>query len=183
MSPTIRRSAAVALAAWIVLGCSSSGDTEVASTTSSPAAQASPAEALTYAFDALDAIAAVDEALGAPQEFFEVTANARFTNVFVAVDDSTAAVAYLFVDGELQPPSPKQPGAEGKTFTAADVDYDPSLVLNGVAEELPTSQVDAISVYGNGFGAVYVVATTSPSGGFLDVEVGPAGQVLAVDPV
>lgn len=136
-----------------------------------------------FVLDVRAAIDAVEAELGGPQEFFEVTANAQFTNVFVAVDDATAAVGYLFVDGELQPPSPKREGATGKTFTAADVDFDPALVTGGVANDLPTTTIDALSVYGDGFGAVFVLAATSAAGGFLDIEVGPEGDVRSVDPV
>jgi hypothetical protein len=136
-----------------------------------------------FVLDVKAAIAAVEDELGGPQTYFEVTANSQFTNVFVAVDEGTAAVGYVFVDGELQPPSPKEDGATGQTFTADDVDFDPMLVAGGVASDLPTSTIDAISVYGNGFGAVYVLAASSTSGGFLDIEVGPQGDVRSVDPV
>ena len=129
------------------------------------------------------AIDAVEGELGAGQRFFEVTANAQFTNVFVAVDDGTAAVAYAFVDGELQPPAPKQTGADGLTFGRDDVAFDPELVLSGVQAELSESMVDAISVYGDGVGATYVLAATSPAGGFLDIVVGPEGQIFSVDPI
>lgn len=133
--------------------------------------------------DVLGAIDAVESELGTGQQFFEVTANAQFANVFVAVDDATAAIAYAYVDGELQPPAPKQEGAEGLTFGRQDVDFDPQLVLAGVEAELPESVVDAISVYGDGAGATYVVAATSAVGGFLDIVVGPDGQIFSVDPV
>lgn len=133
--------------------------------------------------DVFAAIEAVEAELGAGQRYFEVTANAQFTNVFVAVDDATAAIAYAFVDGQLQAPAPKQTGAEGATFSADDVVYDPALVLSGVTGDLPNSRVDAISVYGDGVGATYVLAATSEVGGFLDIVVGPEGQVLSVDPV
>lgn len=133
--------------------------------------------------DVFAAIDAVEAERGAGQRYFEVTANAQFTNVFVAVDDATAAIAYAFVDGELQPPAPKQTGAEGATFAASDVAFDPALVLSGVTGDLPNSQVDAISVYGDGIGATYVLAATSEVGGFLDIVVGPEGQVLSVDPL
>lgn len=136
-----------------------------------------------FVTDVVAAIDAVEAQVGAGQEFFEVTANDQFTNVFLAVDDGTAAVAYAFVDGELQPPAPKQTGAEGNTFVRDDVDFDPEAITAGVRTELPDSVVDAISVYGDGVGATYVVAVTSPSGGFLDVVVGPDGQVFSVDPL
>ena len=136
-----------------------------------------------FVSDVFDAIDAVEAELGTGQEFFEVTSNEKFTNVFVAVDDATAAVAYAYVDGELEPPAPAQDGAEGDTFTRADVVFDPQRVAAGVSADLPETAVDAISVYGDGVGATYVLAASSPSGGFLDIVVTAEGAVVSVDPV
>ena len=129
------------------------------------------------------AIDAVEAERGGPQEFFEVTSNAQFTNVFVAVDDGTAAVAYAYVDDELQPAAPKQSGATGTTFVSDDVDFVDDRILSGVIADLPESGIDAISVYGDGVGATFVLAATSSAGGFLDIVVGPDGTVFSVDPV
>ncbi len=129
------------------------------------------------------AIEAVEAQLGAGQRYFEVTANAQFTNVFVAVDDATAAVPYLFVDGELQPPAPNQEGATGQTFVAADIDFVAGEILSGVEADLPETQIDALSVYGDGVGAVYVLRATSSVGGQLDIVVAPSGQIVSVDPL
>ena len=87
------------------------------------------------------------------------------------------------VDGELEPPAPKQTGAEGRTFGRDDVDFDPELVTTNVSADLPELSIDAISVYGDGVGATYVLAATSEVGGFLDIVVGPQGQVFSVDPI
>jgi len=181
-----RRIAPVAAALSLVAACGGSTDSDGdpgagsgAPTSSAPVEIETPA----FVFDVTAAMDAVEDELGGEQEFFEVTANDQFTNVFVAVDDRSAAVAYAYLDGELQPPAPKQTGAEGQTFDRDDVDFDPAAVTSGVGTDLPNSEVDAISVYGNGVGATFVVAVTSPSGGFLDVVVGPDGQVFSVDPV
>ncbi|MGB3736162.1 MAG: hypothetical protein WA964_14485 [Ilumatobacter sp.] len=136
-----------------------------------------------FVLDVRAALDAVESELGGAQEFFEVTSNAQFTNVFVAVDDGSAAVAYLYVDGELQPPAPKQEGASGNTFVTADVDFVDDRILSGVSADLPESDIDAISVVGDGFGATYVLAATSDAGGFLDIVVGPEGDIFSVDPV
>ena len=166
-------------------GC---GGSDVVSDDTAPAIGSVPAveatgQAPAFVGDVIAAINAVEAELGAGQQFFEVTANAQFTNVFVAVDDATAAVAYAYVDGQLEPPAPKQTGAEGNTFGRDDVDFDSELVTTGVSSDLPELSIDAISVYGDGVGATYVLAATSAVGGFLDIVVGPQGQVFSVDPI
>lgn len=181
--------AALALAAGSCAGSDAVTDSD-AGVDSGDTSSAGPApvveaagEPPAFVFDVLAAIDAVEAELGPGQRFFEVTANSQFTNVFVAVDDGTAAIAYAYVDGELQPAAPKQTGAEGQTFGRDDVTFDPELIVSGVMADLPESDVDAISVYGDGIGATYVLAATSEVGGFLDIVVGPQGQVFSVDPV
>ena len=171
-----------ALAVGSCGGSDSASDDTTSATDSAPAVETT-VEPPAFVDDVVAAIDAVEAELGADQQFFEVTANAQFTNVFVAVDGATAAVAYAYVDGALESPAPKQSGAEGRTFGRDDVDFDPDLIVTGVSSDLPASSVDAISVYGDGVGATYVLAVTSAAGGFLDVVVGPQGQVFSVDPV
>lgn len=137
-----------------------------------------------FVADIRPAIDAVEAELGAGQQFFEVTANELVTNLFVAVDDATAAVPYVYLDGELQPPAPTLTGASGFTFGADAVDFDEDTVLDAVREELPDSTIEAFSIEGGDGGVVrYVVSTLSPEGGRLDVTVAADGIVLAVDPL
>ncbi|MGK0276337.1 MAG: hypothetical protein ACI9N0_002728 [Ilumatobacter sp.] len=135
-----------------------------------------------FVSDIAAAAAAVDAALGGPQEFFEITATPQLTNVFVAIDGGTAAVPYIFLDGELQAPAPRIDGAAGQTFTAEAIDFDEATVLDGVENDLPNATIDAFSVEGGPGGFVrYVVSARSEQGGVLDIVVAPSGAVIEVD--
>ncbi|NND73887.1 MAG: hypothetical protein HKN44_02670 [Ilumatobacter sp.] len=162
-----RRPAIAAALVAVALGCSSD-----------------PAPSEPLAADVRAAVAAVEAARGGPQEFFEVTATPQLTNVFVAIDDAGAAVPYVYLDGELQPPAPRLDGAAGHTFTADALDFDDATVLSGVRSDLPAATIDAFSVEGTAGGFVrYVVSVRSEQGGVLDVVVAPRGAVVEVNPL
>ena len=130
------------------------------------------------------AVEAVEEARGGPQEYFEVTANRQLTNVFVAVEGATAAIPYVYLDGELQVPGPLLEGASGHTFFADDIAFQPDGLFDSVREQLPEAAMDAFSIEGGEIGSVrYVISVRSAQGGSLDVTVAADGTVLAVDPI
>lgn len=133
------------------------------------------------------ALAAVEDELGAGQEYFEVTASPQLTNVFVAVHDAdgeaTAAIPLVFVDDELQPPAPTLEGT-GFTFVADAVDFDVEAILGEIADAVPDSTIESLSVVGTeGGGVRYTAAVRAAAGGLLDVTVAADGSVLEVDPV
>ncbi|MFT4617545.1 MAG: hypothetical protein ACI89G_001357 [Minisyncoccia bacterium] len=135
-----------------------------------------------FVSDIAAAAAAVDAALGGPQEFFEITATPQLTNVFVAIDGGTAAVPYIYLDGELQAPAPRIDGAAGQTFKADAIDFDEATVLDGVENDLPNATIDAFSVEGGPGGFVrFVVSARSEQGGVLDIVVAPSGAVIEVN--
>ena len=139
-----------------------------------------PPAAVPLVAEIAPAITAVESELGGPQDYFEINATPQFVNVIVATDGGSMATAFLYLDGDLQPPAPPE-AAGGETFRANDLDFDPDLVLTGIADELDEPAIAQFVVVGGPGGAVqYSAFVTSAEGGVLDVLLGPDGAVLAV---
>jgi hypothetical protein len=137
-----------------------------------------------FIFDIDSAVEAVEVDRGGPQEYYEVTANRQLTNVFVAVDNGTSAIPYVYLDGQLQAPGPLLEGASGHTFLADDIAFESENIFESVMEQLPEAEIDAFSIEGGEIGSVrYVISVRSEQGGALDVTVSADGTVLAVDPI
>jgi hypothetical protein len=128
------------------------------------------------------AVAALEQQLGGPQDYFEINATARLVNLFVALNNGTVAQAWLYLDGTLT--SEEGQPAGGGTFTAASADFDPDVVLSRALTELPDITIESFYIHGDGQGNVlYGVLATSAKGGGLDVVLGADGSVKSVDPV
>jgi hypothetical protein len=175
----------VALLAATASGCSSDGDDDsgASDTVVGGAVEASD-ELQLLAASLREAVEAVDAELGGPQSYFEVTATPQLTNVFVAIDEATAAVPYVFLDGVLEAPGPTLQDVVGNTFTADVLTFDESVLLGRIAAEIPSADIESVSIEGGRDGTVrYVVSARSDEGGLLDIVVGPDGAIQSVEPV
>ena len=102
----------------------------------------------------------------------------------MATDDATTATAYVYLDGELQPPAPPRDVAGGETFRAAALDFDPDAIFTGIADELGDPTVTQFVIVGGPGGAVqYSAFVASSAGGVLDVLLGPTAQCWACNRV
>ncbi len=126
-----------------------------------------------------EAISAVEQHYGAPQQYFEVSANLEEVNVIVAVDGATAAEQGAFsADAGLTVPEPVGP-ANGSTFLSEAVTFDPDVIFDQLRDELDDPVIVDFAIRGTAGGSVIYDATVaSDSGGVLLVLLGPTGQIL-----
>jgi len=170
------------VAAAVLMLSACSGDASPAATTTAPSTSvAAAAKALPLVGDIDDAVAALEAKLGAPQEFFEINATTQLVNLIVALNDGKVAQPWVYLDGQLS--SAEGAPANGHTFVASALDFDPDKVLTQVQSQLPQASLDLFFVEGGEGGVVqYSVAATSKQGGQLVVVVGPDGTVQSVNP-
>ncbi len=128
------------------------------------------------------AVKAVEAKLGGPQQYFEINATPQVVNLFVADAAKTSVTAYVFVGGSLAPAGTPA-GAEGNTFAASALTFDPATILDAVSDQLPDSDIVLFTIAGGPGGAVqYTAQVQSKEGGTLDVTMDAAGAVQSVDP-
>jgi hypothetical protein len=169
----------------LAAGCSGSdgsADTTLPAAIDTAPTECAPATPELKVDDVTAAIAAVEAERGGPQQYFEINTTSLLVNLFVADTAAGTAVPYVYVGGALS----HQDGtpAQGGTFTAADLVFDPQRVTSCVRAQLPESSLDQFLVQGNGQGAVQLsVITSSPQGGQLVVTVNGDGLVLGVDAI
>jgi hypothetical protein len=190
LAPCLTVTCAVGLAACSgSKGASDAGSPATTPITCDPASAAAiPSDVVVPDVAAVTAaVAAVEAAAGGPQQYFEVNADAQVVNVFVAVPGSgespTHAVRYTYVGGTLAP-SPADLGeADGATFAAAALTFQPATVLRCAHQALPQASLARFVAVGLAAGGVqYSIDAVSELGGELEVDVGPAGAVQGIGP-
>jgi hypothetical protein len=128
------------------------------------------------------AVAAVEEKLGGPQQYFEINATPQAVNLFVADAARTTVTPYVYIGGALAE-SGRPAGAEGNTFAASALTFDPHTILDGVVGELKDSDVVLFTIAGGPGGAVeYTAGVQSQQGGTLEITLGADGTVKSVTP-
>jgi hypothetical protein len=130
------------------------------------------------------AVAAVEAALGGPQQYAEINATTEGVNVFVA-SSATEEVAYFYRsdDAALDPPAGPDP-LQSTPFAldGVDVGIAPSLVQQ-LQEQFPGSEVVQLALVDiEEQGLVWALRSRSARGGLLNVFFSPSGALLAVDP-
>lgn len=127
-----------------------------------------------------DAITALEDKLGGPQQYFEINATSQLVNLFVSLNGDKLVQPWVYLDGELSSTEPHD--ATGFSFAKSALDFDPDKVLSHLEAELPQSRPDVFFIEGGQGGIVrYSVTVTSSKGGQLVVVVGPDGAVKSVD--
>ena len=128
-----------------------------------------------------EAIAAVEEHYGAPQEYFEVSAGLDAVGFVVAVDGATAAEQGSYdAGGGLTAPVPVGE-ASGETFTADEIDVDPDRIFVRLREELDDPVIVDLAIQGGpGDDVVYDATIATEGGGVLLVLLGPDGAIRGV---
>lgn len=126
------------------------------------------------------AVAALEAKLGGPQQYLEVNATPTLVNLFVAVENATKAVAYVYIGGTLGDPAPPEDVKAGApTFDASKIAFNYKRVLEPVLAALPASTYRVFSVVGVAGGAVsYLVTVQSSKGGELQVPVKADGSII-----
>lgn len=170
-------------------GCDDAGSSSATSGASAPVATECGSQGTMQSADELPDLTLIPKAIDAlqakfdvPVEYFEINATARLVNLFVALDQGTVVQPWVYVDGELT--SQEGQPAQGGTFTADDIDFDPALVLSKVRDAVPDAILESFYLHGDGQGhMLYGVLTSNLCGGGLDVVLGPDGTVKSVDPV
>lgn len=163
MGRAVRAGGSVAAALAVVVGCSGGGG-------EGPAGGP-------LVGDIDEAVAAVEAFYGSPQEYVEVSATDEVVSLIVAVDD-TVEQAFWQPSGGLTDPVPVG-SDERPTFRADTIAFDPASILDGVAEQLPDSEIVDFAVTGNGAGGVvYDARLRSSRGGVLLVLLAADGTVL-----
>lgn len=128
-----------------------------------------------------DAVAAIEDHYGAPQEYFEISAALDSVGFVVAVDGATMAEQGAYgVDGAFTVPQPVG-AASGETFAADEIDVDADRIFDQLRDELDDPVIVDLAIQGGpNETVVYDATVASEGGGVLLVLLGPDGTILGV---
>ena len=126
-----------------------------------------------------EAIGAIEEHYGAPQEYFEISAGLDAIGFVVAVDGATLAEQGSYdADGGLTVPEPVGE-ASGETFEADEIEFDPDRIFVQLRDELDDPVIVDLAIQGGPNDTiVYDATVASEGGGVLLVLLGPDGAIL-----
>lgn len=131
--------------------------------------------------DIAEAITAVEEWYGAPQQYFEISATLQSVSLIMSVDDGATAEQAFFVAGELVAPAPNEGyTVEDPTFPATDVKFEPDNIFRGVVKDLECPVLIDFAITPAPGGVAYDATVASDEGGVLLVLLGPNGEVQGV---
>lgn len=116
--------------------------------------------------------------------YFEINATPELVNIYVATDEATSAVGFVYdEDGLSEPVSPRD--ASGSTVKWSEIDKDiaKTAVYERVVESLPNSRLSRFVIGRDpDFGQLtYRVIMISASGGELAAYVEPSGKIIGGD--
>src|SRR3954452_19583538 len=126
--------------------CSGKATPSTTTIASSTTVNAAGTRALPLVGQIDDAVAALQAKLGAPQQFFEINATTQLVNLIVALNDGKVAQPWVYLDGQLS--SAEGSTANGHTFAAGALGFDPDAVLSQVRPKLPEASLDLFFVQG-----------------------------------
>lgn len=126
------------------------------------------------------AIKAVEAWYGAPQDYFEISANLQQVSVIVATGDGTAEQAFLVAGEFVEPAAIGEAEESSQTFVADEVDFDPDTIFHDISDHLECPVLIDFAITGSTSGVLYDTTVASSEGGVLLVLLGPDGEVKAV---
>ncbi len=133
-------------------------------------------------------VEALESRVGSGLEYFEISADLTGVTLILAEHEITStgeevatyATPYRWSDGVLSETGDSQT-AEGETFFASEIDFDPNRIFSNIDRELDAPVIVDFVIQGAGSGGVtYDVSIANDLGGGLLVLLRGDGEILGV---